>query len=613
MMPHNGVPRVLPRDTAYQRLIDALHAASRRVNEHGHDRATAQCPAHDDGRPSLSLRAIDGQVLAYCFAGCDTSDIVAALGLTMADLFDDPQGATYNYPDGRIVQRTPTKRFSQSGNKTDRSLYHADRVGDAPVVYVVEGEKDVHAIEAAGGIAVCSAMGAGKAKHFDWTQLAGKSCVVVADKDKPGYAHAHDVAELLAPIAAAVRVVEPAIGKDAADHIAADRALDDFVSINVDPAEGAIEHRLSVLRIDREARRRLDEEERPQVVLPPVKSLATLLAEPDTHTAYRIDQVMPADGRIMASAQFKGGKSTLIANMIRSLSDTEPFLGRFTVHTPAQHLVLIDDELAENTIRRWLRDQGIVNTAAVADVVALRGKLAAFNLIDDRTRSQWAARLRDLGCDYLILDCLRPVLDALGLDESRDGGKFLVAFDALLDEAGVRDAMVVHHMGHASERSRGDSRFQDWPDAIWRIVRETEQPDSPRFFTAYGRDVDVPEGRLSFDPATRRLTYAPGSRRDAKAQAAQVDVVKLLADRGKGGDPLSKNEIEDQLGGDHTQKAIRAGITLAVEHRLVKVTEGPHRAKLHAIAHPCAQCGMPVSGGGQQHENCSSGVEGLFS
>lgn len=232
MTANNGAPRALRGATAYERLIDALREAGRRVNEHGHDRATAQCPAHDDGRPSLSLRAIDGQALAYCFAGCDTSDIVAALGLTMADLFDDPQGATYNYPDGRIVRRTPTKRFSQSGNKTDRSLYHADRVGEAPVVYVVEGEKDVHAIEAADGAAVCSAMGAGKAKRFDWSQLGGKSFVVVADRDKAGYEHAREVAELLAPIAASVSVVEAAAGKDAADHIAAGLGLDEFVSLN---------------------------------------------------------------------------------------------------------------------------------------------------------------------------------------------------------------------------------------------------------------------------------------------------------------------------------------------------------------------------------------------
>ncbi len=219
-------------DTAYERLIDALRGAGRRVDERGNDQATAQCPAHDDGRPSLSLRAIDGQALAYCFAGCSTTDIATALGLTMADLFDDKEGDRYVYPGGRIVCRTPAKRFFQQGNKADPSLYGADQIGDARVVYIVEGEKDVKAIQAAGAAAVCSAMGAGKAAQFDWSALTDKSCIVVSDKDKPGLKHAHEVATLLAPIAASVQMVEPAVGKDAADHIAAGKDLDEFVTID---------------------------------------------------------------------------------------------------------------------------------------------------------------------------------------------------------------------------------------------------------------------------------------------------------------------------------------------------------------------------------------------
>ncbi len=48
----------------------------------------ARCPAHDDNGPSLSLReGEDGRVLVHCHAGCTTAAVVAAIGLTMADLF----------------------------------------------------------------------------------------------------------------------------------------------------------------------------------------------------------------------------------------------------------------------------------------------------------------------------------------------------------------------------------------------------------------------------------------------------------------------------------------------------------------------------------------------
>lgn len=48
----------------------------------------ARCPVHEDRSPSLSVReGADGRVLVYCHAGCATEDVVAAIGLTVRDLF----------------------------------------------------------------------------------------------------------------------------------------------------------------------------------------------------------------------------------------------------------------------------------------------------------------------------------------------------------------------------------------------------------------------------------------------------------------------------------------------------------------------------------------------
>lgn len=64
----------------------------------------ASCPAHHDPNPSLDLEeAGDGRVLAHCHAGCDIEDVVAALGLTMSDLFPD---------DGR--KHTPSASYGPS-------------------------------------------------------------------------------------------------------------------------------------------------------------------------------------------------------------------------------------------------------------------------------------------------------------------------------------------------------------------------------------------------------------------------------------------------------------------------------------------------------------------
>ena len=51
-----------------------------------------RCPVHDDRVASLSASTgDDGRVLLHCHAGCAVGDILAAVGLTTADLFDEPR------------------------------------------------------------------------------------------------------------------------------------------------------------------------------------------------------------------------------------------------------------------------------------------------------------------------------------------------------------------------------------------------------------------------------------------------------------------------------------------------------------------------------------------
>lgn len=66
-------------------LRDAVAAAKA-----GQARAI-RCPAHDDHSPSLSIRpGRDGKVVLHCFKGCDLKAVLAAGGMTLADLFPRP-------------------------------------------------------------------------------------------------------------------------------------------------------------------------------------------------------------------------------------------------------------------------------------------------------------------------------------------------------------------------------------------------------------------------------------------------------------------------------------------------------------------------------------------
>lgn len=50
----------------------------------------ANCPAHEDRSPSLSITpGDDGRVLLHCFAGCSNADVLAAAGLEWSALFAD--------------------------------------------------------------------------------------------------------------------------------------------------------------------------------------------------------------------------------------------------------------------------------------------------------------------------------------------------------------------------------------------------------------------------------------------------------------------------------------------------------------------------------------------
>lgn len=80
-----------------QRIFDALEKHGSRVKPVG-DGYEANCPAHSDEHPSLSVKeGNDGRVLLHCHAGCDTEEVVASLGLDMCDLFSE-NGATRRPP-----------------------------------------------------------------------------------------------------------------------------------------------------------------------------------------------------------------------------------------------------------------------------------------------------------------------------------------------------------------------------------------------------------------------------------------------------------------------------------------------------------------------------------
>ena len=85
---------------------DRILARLEQVRQTGCDRWVACCPAHEDRSPSLSIReTADGRLLLYDFGGCQTGDVLAALGMELSDLYDKPLGHSFPPSKSRIPAR----------------------------------------------------------------------------------------------------------------------------------------------------------------------------------------------------------------------------------------------------------------------------------------------------------------------------------------------------------------------------------------------------------------------------------------------------------------------------------------------------------------------------
>jgi AAA domain len=348
-------------------------------------------------------------------------------------------------------------------------------------------------------------------------------------------------------------------------------------------SRNSVEALVNLERNKRYAKRFVDAEERPKSNPPEILTLRERLARPQPAVTWRIARLQAVGHRVLLAAQFKAGKTTFVGNLMHSLVDGDVFLNTFDVAPIDGTVCLLDFEMSSIQLDKWHRDIAIANDDRVYPI-HMKGAASQFNIIDPEVRAYWVDIFKSRNVKYLIVDCLRPVLDALGLNEHTETGLFLTALDALLREADIPEALVIQHMGHANERARGDSRLLDWPDVGWTMVRESEDdPASPRFFKAYGRDVDEPETELTYCPTTRRLSVeGGGSRADAKIAAALVDVCAFVS---KAETPPSGNQIEKGVKAlsDHAQATIRKAIHRGAESGALVQGSGKNGGSIYTV------------------------------
>lgn len=207
----------------------------------------------------MSIAVKDDRVLINCHRGCPATAIIAKLGIPWRDMFSETKRAlelvdVYRYTDEQDHCLFEVRRYrDESGNKTFRQFlpdgtpglngqrrvpYHLPRlaagIAAGRLVYLVEGERDVHSAEAAGLVATTLPGGASKQweKAPDYWSgfFLGASVCIVADNDAPGKQFANSAATALRNSAASVAVVYPRSGKDLTDHLAAGYGPDELLT-----------------------------------------------------------------------------------------------------------------------------------------------------------------------------------------------------------------------------------------------------------------------------------------------------------------------------------------------------------------------------------------------
>lgn len=465
-----------PTDTVLERLHN--HGCNPRQSRPG--QWTARCPntaghRNGDRHPSLSVaEGHDGAVL-HCAGGCPPGDVVAALDLRMSDLYPPKEdtterriAATHDYygPDGDLVMQTVRyhpKGFSQRQPDgfggwvwnlkgiDERPLYRLPHVLDAvtsgATIWIVEGEKDVEALEREGHVATCNPMGAGKwrPEHTRW--LTGAAAVeIIADDDEPGRAHAQAVAAALSPVVDEVRTWLPAAGcKDIAEMLGRGWPVARLRPFSP-PLERTDDTEPSRLRRNLLIGDQILE-------LPPVQWL--------------VDGVIQADGLTVVYGPPKSYKTFVTLDMALHIANGMPWRGLATQAAKVLYVVAEGAPGVGPRARAWCRRHGgtLANLAWITVAPDLYNSATEYAELGDIAAEH--------GVALVVIDTLARSMPGAEENSAKDMGTVVSRLDRLKEHAGCA-VIIVHHTGKDAARGmRGSNALQGAVDTSLEITGDT--------------------------------------------------------------------------------------------------------------------------------------------
>ena len=343
------------------------------------DKLMAQCPAHEDKTPSLSVEIGDtgDRVVMHCFARCTTNAVLDKLGMTMPELFatdnawrshnELPSYEWTDYATGETVTQTrpggDSKYLVPKGTKIGTLAYPARYDPDAtrPIIWC-EGAKAATAAASKLPADDYDVVGFFSASTIPngaiLAEIAkGRPCIVWPDDDKPGAKVGRRLVSALRQAGAAeVTIVDPELlgltgarGHDAAEWTPGKDPKGDF--------EAACRTAQPITKSHR------------------FKLVWDIEAQPDPRAV--VPGLLYEGYQTVIEAGPKWGKTTLIVDAVAAAYASGEWLGE-SCDEPGP--ILWISEMAEPLIRAWLArrlPEGVKPNIYVSPICGLNELAAA--------------------------------------------------------------------------------------------------------------------------------------------------------------------------------------------------------------------------------------------
>lgn len=227
----------------------------------------------------------------------------------------------------------------------------------------------------------------------------------------------------------------------------------------------------------------------------------------------RIADLLPDSANLLLCAANKCGKTERLIEVNDSLLTGNPFLDEFEVATPLDGNVLyLNYEVNGAQFSEWQQDMAITNKRFLT--INLRD-YATVPILSDGG-AEWLVNMCVMhDAQVLVIDPAGRAMTAAGCKDENSNDE-IKQFTSRLDE--IKAQANLHHMilgihanrEHFPVRPRGADAWGGWFDVqVSMRLKNKGDLGGPRLFSAYGRDVEVPEQELDRDVSTRRCTIKP--------------------------------------------------------------------------------------------------------